>query len=161
MSATATRWFWGIVAAQVVFLGAWAGYHESVRQHAPVVLLETKPVDPRDLLRGDYMILGYKIADVNAPEDAEMGRDIWVVLERRHTYHEAVAASVTRPALAPGQIAVRAEKSWQGLVFGIEHFYVPEGKGTPTFDRIEVEAAVSPTQRLYIKRVLIDGEEYP
>jgi hypothetical protein len=46
-------------------------------------------------------------------------------------------------------------------VFGIEHFYVPEGMGTPRFETIEVEAAVSAARRLAIKRVLLDGKEYP
>lgn len=161
MSRNAARWFWGVVALQVAFLVAWAGYHESVRQNAPVVLLKTRPVDPRDLLRGDYMILGYEIADVALPENAPMHEDLWVVLERRGVYHEAVSASLTEPVLQPGQIAVRGKRDWSGLRFGIENFYVPEGKGTPTFEKIEVEAAVSPTQRLYIKRVLLDGREYP
>lgn len=161
MSPRAVRWFWGIVAAQALFLLAWAGYHEAVRRHAPVVLLKTKPVDPRDLLRGDYMILGYEIADVPLPGDLPQGGEVWVVLERRGEHHAAVVASATEPALAAGQIAVRARREWRGVRFGIENFYVPEGRGTPRFKTLEVEAAVSPTQRLYIRRVLLDGAEYP
>ncbi len=161
MSPRAVRWFWGLVAAQVLFLGAWAGYHDSVRRHAPVVRLKTKPVDPRDLLRGDYMILGYEIADVPLSDDLPQGSEVWVVLEQRGEHHEAVAASGTEPAPAAGQIAVRARRAWGGLQFGIENFYVPEGRGTPQFKTLEVEASVSPTHRLYIRRVLLDGAEYP
>ena len=61
------RWFAIVVALQVLFLLGWAAYHERERASATVVLLETVPVDPRDLLRGDYMILGYKIGRVPAP----------------------------------------------------------------------------------------------
>lgn len=161
MSRTAARWFWAIVALQVVALVAWAGYHEYLRQHAPVVLLKTRPVDPRDLLRGDYMILGYEIANVPLPETDVPNGEVWVVLERREIYREAVVVSATRPELQPGQIAVRAQRYWGQLRFGIENFYVPEGKGTPEFEKIEVEASVSPAGRLYIKRVLLDGREYP
>lgn len=161
MNSQAPRWFWAVIAAQVLFLLSWAGYHEAVRASSPIVLLKTKPVDPRDLLRGDYMILGYEIADVAPPADAESGEAIWVVLEPRGAHHAAVSASIEEPVLKPGQIAVRATKTGRGLAFGIEHFYVPEGRGTPRFRTLEVEAACSPTRRLYIKRVLLDGEPFP
>ena len=54
-----TRLFWSVVGLQAVFLLVWAGWHEHVRSAAPVVRLKTVPVDPQDLLRGDYMILRY------------------------------------------------------------------------------------------------------
>lgn len=158
---TTTRWFFVVVIAQAVFLLTWAGWHEHVRSTAPVILLKTRPVDPRDLLRGDYMILGYEIADVKVPAGINDTDDCWVVLEPREGYYAAVRASTEEPELSAGQLAVRATKSWRGLIFGIENFYVPEGKGTPRFTKIEVEAAVSATNRLYIKRVLLDGKSYP
>jgi uncharacterized membrane-anchored protein len=147
---TTARWFWGVVIAQAAFLLTWAGWHEHVRSHAPVILLKTRPVDPQDLLRGDYMILAIKDGD-----------ECWVLLEPREGYYAAVNASADKPVVSGAQIAVRATKSWSGLKFGIENYYVPEGKGTPRFTRIEVEAAVSATSRLYIKRVLLDGKAYP
>ena len=61
MSTTA-KGFWLLVLAQAGFLLAWAGYHEWVRQNAPVILLKCRPVDPQDLLRGDYMTLDYDIS---------------------------------------------------------------------------------------------------
>jgi uncharacterized membrane-anchored protein len=163
MSPRAARWFWSLVAAQAIFLLCWAGWHEAVRRHAPVVRLKTKPVDPRDPLRGDYLRLRYEIADVapDAVKALPIHGIVWVVLEKHGEYHEAVAVSAQEPALRPGQIAVRADRTWSGLIFGIENYFVPEGKGTPRFQTIEVEAAVSPTRRLYLKRVLVDGKSYP
>src|SRR5664279_878350 len=32
--------------------------------HGKAILLETRPVDPRDMLSGDYLMLRYKISDV-------------------------------------------------------------------------------------------------
>ncbi|HWL17786.1 MAG TPA: GDYXXLXY domain-containing protein [Opitutus sp.] len=161
MNVRAVWWFWSLVALQVVFLLGWAGYHETVRRSAPTVLLKTKPVDPRDLLRGDYILLGYEIADVALPAETAIGADVWVLLEPHGRYYEAVSASRERPALQDRQIAVRAQKGGRGVNFGIEHFYVPEGKGTPAFTTLEVEASVSPTQQLYIKHLLLDGKPYP
>lgn len=164
MTPRARNWFWGIVAAQVLFLLVWAGYHEVVRSSAPVILLKTRPVDPRDLLRGDYMILRYEIATVKpagAGETLKAGESYWVVLEKRGRYHEAVAVSREEPTLRSEQIAVKADEDGGTLKFGIEQFFVPEGKGTPKFKLMEVEAVVGPLHRLNLKRVLLDGKPYP
>ncbi len=162
---TPSRWFWSVVTAQAAFLLAWAGWHEQVRAHAPVIRLKTAPVDPQDLLRGDYMILRYEIS--NVPPPAETARvssrsgEFWVVLEPRDGFHAAVRTSWEEPKVAPPQIAVKAWHGAAGVAYGIENFYVPEGKGTPNFKTIEVDAAVSPTRRLYLKHVLVDGRPYP
>jgi uncharacterized membrane-anchored protein len=160
-----TKWFWSIVAAQVAFLLAWAGWHEHARSHGPVVRLKTVPVDPQDLLRGDYMILRYEISNATLPSSPG-GRsregNVWVVLEPRDGYHVAVATSREQPTLRGSQIAVIGWPGTRGGIdYGIENYYVPEGKGTPRFKSIEVEASVSPTHRLGIKRVLVDGRPYP
>jgi uncharacterized membrane-anchored protein len=161
-----TRLFWSVVGLQAMFLLAWAGWHEHVRSTAPVVRLKTVPVDPRDLLRGDYMILRYEISAAPLPANDAPGRsprgEFWVVLEPRDGYHVAAGTSWTPPAVQPGRYAVKGWRGERGGVdYGIETYYVPEGKGTPRFKTIEVEATVGPTHRLQIKRVLVDGRSYP
>ena len=161
------RWFGTIVAAQAAFLLAWAGWHEQVRSLAPVIRLKTAPVDPQDLLRGDYMILRYDISNATPPARtargtrAARGEEFWVVLEPRDGFHVVVRTSWERPATQPPQIAVKGWAGADGVAYGIENFYVPQGKGTPVFNTLEVDAAVSPTHRLYLKRVLVDGRPYP
>ncbi|HVS53904.1 MAG TPA: GDYXXLXY domain-containing protein [Opitutaceae bacterium] len=166
---TTAKWFWAIVAAQAIFLLAWAGYHEGVRRHAPVLRLKGQPVDPQDLLRGDYMTLRYDIG--SAPIDGgggkplEPGQDVWVLLEKRGGYHVVVQASRTELQPAAGQVLVRGEavSDWRGarIDYGIERYFVPEGKGAPRFKAMEVEAAVSADHRLYLRRVVLDGKTYP
>src|SRR5664279_3810970 len=51
--ALQTAWLLGMVATQ-----------EYAFAHGRAVLLETQPVDPRDMLSGDYLMLNYKISDV-------------------------------------------------------------------------------------------------
>ena len=65
-----------------------------------LVLLETRPVDPRDLLRGDYVILNYKISDVPlalfSPAQTNglpPGQTVYVALEPRGEFYEVVQAS--------------------------------------------------------------------
>jgi uncharacterized membrane-anchored protein len=159
------RWFFAIIAAQAAFLLTWAGWHEHVRSHAPIVRLKTVPVDPQDLLRGDFMILRYEISDakppLNSAADGRSGGEFWVVLEPRDGFFVARRTSWEKPAVQPPQIAIRGRPGARGTAYGIENFYVPEGKGTPHFKTIEVDAAVSPMHRLFIKRVLVDGQPYP
>jgi uncharacterized membrane-anchored protein len=158
---TRFRWFFVIVALQALFLLGWAGWHEYIRQQAPVILLKTRPVDPQDLLRGDYMILGYEIGDVKTPPGISPSDACWVVLVPEGEFYRALSASADKPHIADGQIAVRARKGSSEVLFGIENYYVPERMGTPNFKSLVVEASVSPTGQLYIRRLLLDGYEYP
>ena len=175
MNRTA-KWFWTIVAAQAAFLFAWAGYHEFVRQHAPVILLKGRPVDPQDLLRGDYMTMGYEINFPSIAESAtnqgtgnSVGNDAWVLLEQRGKYHEVVQTGHEWLQPGPGQVLVRGSFGYdfrrvgevRRINYGIERYFVPEGKGSPRFTLVEIEVSVSPAHRLYIKRVLLDGKSYP
>jgi uncharacterized membrane-anchored protein len=169
----AAKCFWAIVAAQVLLLLAWAGYHEFVRQHAPLLVLKGRPVDPQDLLRGDFLTLNYDISSVTLagakPSEADAGRDVWVLLEPRGRYHVVVQASREPLTPNPGQVLVRGTLGydWRNAAgtshvdYGIERYFVPEGKGAPRFNLMEIEVAVSPAHRLYIKRVLLDGRAYP
>lgn len=168
----AAKIFWSLVLAQAGFLLAWAGYHEWVRQHAPVILLKCRPVDPQDLLRGDYMTLDYDISHPGMEEgkaDAPHGGTRWVILEKQDRYHAVVAVSDAPLRPKAGQILVRGERAlrWrpgrngERIDYGIDRYFVPEGKGSPTFTLAEVEASVSPANRLYIRRVLLDGKAYP
>jgi uncharacterized membrane-anchored protein len=166
------RGFALIVAAQVALLLGWAGYHEWNRGTAPTILLETMPVDPRDLLRGDYMILSYKISRVPVPvgstAETYAGRELWVMLRSNGRFHEVTGTSWSRPedldpetVLVRGRTQERAENGSVRLGYGIEKFFVPEGQGTPTFKEMIIEATVSPRHELGIKRLLLDGQPYP
>lgn len=165
------KWLALVVAAQVVFLLGWAGSVEWSRATARVILLETRPVDPRDLLRGDYMILSYKIGEAPLPsgpdQSAEPGREIWVRLKPEGRFYRVEATSWTPIEDTGAGIVVRgkiAGRSWRGVDavdYGIGKFFVPEGKGTPQFKEMVVEATVTAQGKLGIKRVLLDGKPFP
>ena len=175
MNRTA-KLFWAIVAAQAVFLLAWAGFHEVVRRQAPVIVLQARPVDPQDLLRGDYMTLRYDIGEATIDSattqtgtNTDRGNEVWVLLEPRERYHVVAQASRERLMPKPSQVLVRGTLGYSGsgarrssrIDYGIERYFVPEGKGAPHFQLMEIEVSVSPDHRLYIKRMLLDGHAYP
>lgn len=161
------HWVWVVLGLQVLVLLGWAGYHETVRQLAPTVRLKVVPVDPRDILRGDYMTLTYEISrpDKSLAVPADLNGDVFVVLKPAGGHHVIEEVLVNPPSEDDSRIWVRA-KAWGAadnprFEYGIERFFVPEGRGTPEFTTIEVEASVSGTHHLYIRRVWLDGNVFP
>ena len=73
--------------------------------------LEVVPVDPRDLLRGDYVILDYRIGTVDIPKDATTpftrGQQVFVTLRPdANNMSRAVAISPERPAVTGDDIVI-------------------------------------------------------
>lgn len=86
------------------------------------VCLELRPVDPRSLMQGDYMVLRYALADqLNYGEDGIHLAYLTVGDDR-----VAVAASSTP---TPGAVVIKARKFNGSVFFGAESFFFQEGQG--------------------------------
>ncbi len=121
----------------------------AILRNGQEVLLKVEPIDPRDLLRGDYVRLGYEIRNVpvklvaNAPAGefltgagpifVRLGKDL-------DGYWRARSASLGEPQGQPpaGEVDIRGMVSggWTlgpeasfSADYGIDRFYVPEGEG--------------------------------
>lgn len=121
----------------------------SILRDGREVTLTVLPVDPRDLLRGDYVRIGYTISSlpvalVEEPEKADPAERVVYVRLRPNAdgVSEAVAARFgERPHAAPEpqDIDIRgvtyvspdALSSFLPVDYGIERFYLPEGEGRP------------------------------
>jgi uncharacterized membrane-anchored protein len=164
-----------VLALQTAWILGTTFVQERTLAGGKVVLLETRPVDPRDLLRGDYVILNYKISDVAfdqfSPARANglaPGETVYVALEPRGQFHEVALASTNRVTPAAGQIVLRGHSRswWNGtaqntvhLDYGLERYYVREGTGNPR-GKITVQAAVPDSGQARIKEVFVDGKPY-
>ena len=172
-----------VIALQAAWVISTAAKQELALRRGTVVLLESGPVDPRDLLRGDYVILSHKISVLPAtlfggelPRELRAGGPVFVRLEKRGQFHEAVAASVSplepdaeRPVLrgtVPSWWSPRNDSANPTpriasvqVDYGIERFYVREGTGRPA-GKITVEAVVTPSGTSFIRQVYIDGQPY-
>jgi len=151
------------------------------------VRLEVVPVDPRDLFRGDYVVLDYRISSVEVPKDNmdsfRRGQKVFVTLRPNDSGKaRAVSISSGRPAASGtdivingtvtatsgcpfNEVGVRDCKSDRRAVqvkYGLESYFVPQGEGrkieTTEKARLEVVAAVAPSGQSAIKRLLIDGK---
>ena len=150
---TARRWMMaaaiGVAVLQIGFLVSMIAGRAAILRSGQDVVLEVRPVDPRDLLRGDYVILGYNISSIpvdlfDAPlsktqDSAE--RSVYVRLKADEDgIWQPVAARYDEkpePAAAEGEVDIRGTTSARWfedstqipLDYGIERFYVPEGEG--------------------------------
>lgn len=145
------------------------------------VILQTQPVDPRDFLRGDYVVLRYDISQLPAGALAAKPADgrnpvVFVKLApNANGLYEAVAVSVVPvPVTAPeiliqGRVAYTCGASSPifcdklTIKYGLESYFVPEGEGRKleqarNQQKLRVVAAVLPSGRAAIKRLLLEGE---
>jgi uncharacterized membrane-anchored protein len=139
-----------LALAQIGFLAWIIQGRAAILRNGQEILLKAEPVDPRDLLRGDYVRLGYEISSIQAAllVDAPAGPvstgsgDIYVRLKKQEDgYWRAVGASLHRPQdtpPAPGEVDLRGVVSsgWSleptaaiHVDYGMERYYLPEGEG--------------------------------
>jgi uncharacterized membrane-anchored protein len=154
----------GWVALQILFFGAWAAREE--RRFDPGVgqsiLVKTEPVDPRDLLRGQYLQLSYTFNRMGLGGfSGERGTEFWCVLRQEGEFHVPVAFSWERPRPAPGEVALRGRNEGRRLVYGIEEYFVPEGTETPEARDVTVSLRVGNNGRARIEKVYVKGVPWP
>jgi uncharacterized membrane-anchored protein len=129
------------VLAQLAILVAMIALRAIPLVTGKTVVVRVQPVDPRDLFRGDYVILSYDFSRI-APQDIEgvsaadswkrskyEGRTVYVPLvpDSIPGHWRAEKATVVKPASGPflkGQM-----QRYGSLQFGIESYYVQEGTG--------------------------------
>lgn len=143
------------------------------------IVLPIRPVDPRDLFKGDYARLGYDISRLDralfAPGDWQDGirQDplanvtVYVTLEQQgdQTW-KPVAVTRRRPApQPPGRVVLRGRtQSWDQSVvaYGLERYFVPEGTGGRIEDmarksQLSAIVAVDASGRAAIKGLVHEG----
>lgn len=129
---------------------------------AQTVLLQVEPVDPRDLLRGDHVLLGYSFTQVGSLGDDAPGAPAYVTLvpEADGVHYRGEPPSIAPPR--PGTLHLRGTFDAPGRAsFGIETFYVQEGTGRDYEKAIRdhklwAEIAVSPDGRGVVRRLVIE-----
>ena len=145
------------------------------------VTLQTRPIDPRDLLRGDYVTLGYDISQLPAgalagKSSAERDPIVFVKLAPdANGLYQAVSVHAEPVSVTAPEVLIRGRVTYScgstGRIFcdkltiryGLESYFVPEGEGRKleqarNQQQLRVVAAVLPSGRAAIKRLLLDGQ---
>ncbi|RVD61833.1 hypothetical protein EN828_17510 [Mesorhizobium sp. M2D.F.Ca.ET.185.01.1.1] len=173
-----------LALVQIGFLSWIIAGRAAILRNGKEVLLKIQPVDPRDLLRGDYISLNNNISRIpvkliaNIPEGKLSSDDTSIVVRLRKGvdgyWQPTIAWFGQAPAPAgpdEADIAGRITEGW-GLRdadatiapdYGIDRFYLPEGEGVAIQDDIRVrpfgiKLALSANGTAQIK-ALMDGDK--
>lgn len=170
-----------VIAAslQTIILGYVIESRAEILRSGAEVLLKTTPVDPRDFLRGDYVVLNYEISSVPAktvvgPLPAEAGEQtMWVRLKKQPDGFWGIAESSFQPLPEQAESVVLKSRPFYTYAvnatddirveYGIERYYVPEGQGKPLEEarqdgHVAVAARISGDGTAQIRNLLVDGK---
>jgi len=171
-------WFALAGLVQLALIATMVIDRASILREGTEVTLQTRPVDPRDFLRGDYVVLSYDISQVPAGELKGKPREgtvptVFVKLAPKGDgFYRAVSVHLEPVAVGNGEILIRGRiDNWRwckdceqlSIHYGLEKFFVPEGEGREleharNQQKLSVVAAVTPSGRAAIKRLLLDGK---
>ena len=167
--------FGAVLGLQSAWILGTTFVQERVLRGGQVICLETRPVDPRDLIRGDYVILSYKISDLDRSLFAPAlnsppvpGHAVYVDLQSDGQFYVPGWASLEPIKPAAGHVVLkgRAENLWGApnrqtvhVVYGLEQYFVREGTGTP-HGKLTVNVAVPASGQASIKELFVDGKPY-
>ena len=139
--------FGAAIAVQCALLILMVADRMQILREGTEITLQTRPLDPRDLLRGDYVTLGYDISQVPAgalagQPSAERNPVVFVKLapDSIGLYHavsvHAAPVAVTAPeVLIRGRVTYSCGSSGRtfcdrlNIRYGLERYFVPEGEG--------------------------------
>jgi uncharacterized membrane-anchored protein len=131
------------------------------------VLLRIVPVDPRDLFRGDYVILNYEFSRVppsgipGLVTRDQPGQTVFVTLEPEGDGRHWRAGPFSLKPPASGKFLRGQIGSHSQIEFGIESFFVQEGTGLEYEEaagrrQLSAEVAVDDSGHAVLKRLVIE-----
>lgn len=173
------------IALQVVVIFAIIIFKLSVLTGGTDVLLKIAPVDPRDLLRGDYATFQYDISNIDSyyanNQQIRNGDTVYVVLRQSGKYHIAQNVQKTQPT--ENELFIKGKVESGGLesqtdpfsyqrfggsrlrvVYGVEQYFIPEGEGRNfSFWNKEAAArvAVDNNGNAALKQIYVDDKPWP
>lgn len=125
-----------VIVLQLAILGYQVWSSETILEEGTLVKLELQPVDPRSLLQGDYVRLGYTISNLGE-HDVAHGEKIRVVLRKQQDdlyaysgYYELNGVWNKEYQAMPEDVVINGTTlGGERVEYGIESYFVPEGTG--------------------------------
>lgn len=159
-----------LVTFWLLILIGFVGYKEYTLRTGTIVVLQTIPVDPRDLFRGDYVKLRYKISSIDLTSLGQLdhkfkvGDATYVELEIKDKYAivtNVFAQPIKDKLFLKGEVRSVAANNLT-VEYGIESYFVPENQGKMIESQIGkdvcVRVAIDSFGNAVIKELLIDGK---
>ncbi len=175
-----------VLAIQTILLASMVGMKQYTLNTGTPILLETQPIDPRSLFRGDYVRLNYTISDLDIAQlagDDEFKKhdEVFVTLEQQGEYWKALGVHHQWPDAKEQQLVIKGKVDYVNTTrwnqelkqsediyelsvrYGIENYFVPEGEGRELerrdIGKVDIRVAVDKRGNVGIKAVLVNGEE--
>jgi uncharacterized membrane-anchored protein len=154
----------------LLIFGGFIGAKEYTLQTGKEILLKTRPVDPRDLFRGDYVVLSYDISSIDLAtinSDRSIfnpGEEVYVSLDDQGGCARPIKIDSVSPKdgiFMKGKINTVYGNNLT-IEYGIESYFVPEGKGREIESKrgqLVVRAAADKSGNSAIKSLLPQGSE--
>ncbi len=180
------KWLWPLVAAVALLQSAAVAKivydRDALLKSGREIMMDVVPVDPRDIFRGDYVILGYGLDPIDgkliAPDLQGTIRSndaVFVTLRPGATpaAWQVVKVDAAYPdTIQPGDVVVRGRVAWVNapqddrklsVRYGIESYFVPEGTGreleTAVRDgKVQAVIAVGGDGAAALKGLIVNGE---
>jgi uncharacterized membrane-anchored protein len=168
-----------VAALQTGILGYIIESRAAILSNGTEIVLKTAPVDPRDFLRGDYVVLSYDISSVPVQTitggiPAEPGEQrLWVRLKKQPDGLWTISESSFKPLPPLADTVILQSLPFYSyrpnsgdtirVEYGIERYYVPEGEGKPLEEarndgNVTIAARVSAEGTAQIRSLLVDGK---
>ena len=142
-----------------------------------LIVLETMPVDPRSLFRGDYVRLNYGINRLNTSQfpllhELKEHDSVFVALKKQGEFWQPATVSKSMLELKDGMVIIKGSinspsrggsNPQVSIKYGIENYFVPEGEGRALEKfrnqrQLSMQIAVDSFGNAGIKAVLLDGQ---
>ena len=158
--------FLALVGLQLALPLGTVGWTEVQLARGTEVRLQTVPVDPRDLFRGDYVILRYEISQVDVYDNIRAGDTVYVPLRKVGVRWKARGGAQREKPEEPPFIRGRATSSMSSetlepieVEYGIETYFIEAGTGRryESAEFLYVDVSIDRNGKARIKRVKIPG----
>lgn len=134
----------GLVVVQTLFLVALTLSYYAIGWFGKEIRLQTVPIDPRDLIYGDYVVLNYDINQLNnslwkgSGNVNEHKKSLYVVLKpdklsTNETY-KAVGIYDYKPSIQDDEVILKGRSDYNDnntihVEYGLETYYISENTG--------------------------------
>ena len=160
---------------QILIIGGLFSYKYLILIKGKEILLKIEPIDPRALLRGDYLYFQYEISRLPVSYfsyQPQIGDIVYVPLKREGKFWKATRGIKNKKPqefefkdkiFIKGKVKMKSI-SYVYLEYGIEQYFIPEGAGKNLRwwrHKISAKVKVDRQGNAVLKQIYVDNKPWP
>lgn len=162
-----------VAIIQIIFFVSWYCLEDYKLQNpeSTEITLETAPVDPRDLLSGNYFSLSYEMSNMNnfsnhhliPTDNISKYREVYALLIKGRYNCSPHLLFFSKPRLKKNEIAIKGKlyRNSPIIEYGIEKYFLNENTQVPdTNDDIRVKLIIDKNFEARIKALIVNGRPF-